>query len=612
MAGRKHGLRGSLGGVRTSLSAVQRFRRDLLRYWRHLLGALLCTIAYGAARLAEPWPLKYVFDNALGERPLETPVAWINRTLAGERTLILVVATATILVLAVLRSVFYYYQRVLTATAGQRVVMRVRERLFAHVQRQSLAFHARSSKGDMLTRLTGDIVALRDLLVATLVSLFSETAILVGFVVVMFLVEWRLALVAVLVTPVVFGLVTVYSARLRAATRKQRRREGELAGRLHEALSGIHVVQLFAREDEEDERLRSVNRRSLRSGLKATRLEARLNRAVELSVGVATAATIWVGATQVIAGRMTPGDLIVFIVYMQAFYRPLRRISRVTQRAAKASTSLERVTDVLDREPDVRDGPALAPRFRDRISFENVHFSYVPGIPVLRGVDLTVRQGETVALVGPTGAGKSTLLGLVPRLYDPTSGCVRLDGVDLRTLTLKSLRDQISVVPQSGTLFAGTFLDNIAYGNLDASRADVEAAARSALIHDFITSFPEGYGAVVGEGGVTLSGGEQQRLAIARALVRDAPIVLFDEPTTSLDAESEALVLAAIDALCADRTTLVIAHKLSTVRRADRIIVLEQGQIVEQGTHEQLLRSGRRYARLFELQLQPSGAAGLA
>jgi ABC-type multidrug transport system fused ATPase/permease subunit len=578
-----------LSALRSSAGALTRFRGELCRQRRPLAGAFLASLGYSAARLAEPWPLKVVFDNVLAGMPLHTHFHRLDALLAGDRTAILVAATIALLALAVLRSLFYYHQSYLASLAGQRVVMNLRRRLFAHVQRLPQSFHSRASTGDLLTRLTGDIMMLRELLVASLLALVTESVVVVGYIVVMFLVEWRLALLAVVAVPFIFASVTVYSERMRVATRKQRRREGELAGRLHEVLAGIHVVQLFAREDEEDERLRSLNRRSTRSGLKATRLEARLSRTVELSVALATAAVLWFGATQVIAGRMTSGELIVFFAYMQSFYRPLRRISRVTQRASKASSCVERITDVLDRTSELTDGAIVAPSFRGEIRFERVSFAYERGQEVLHELELTVVPGSTVALIGPTGAGKSTLLGLVPRLYDPTSGAVRIDGFDLRDLTLRSLRDQISVVPQDGMLFSGTIFENIAYGDLDATREQVEEAARAACIHDFVAGLPEGYGTVVGERGVTLSGGQRQRLAIARALVRDAPVVLLDEPTTHLDATSQRLVVEALERLLEGRTALVVAHRLETIERADEVVALDDGRIVERGAYERVV-----------------------
>jgi ATP-binding cassette subfamily B protein len=598
--------------VRATFRGAYRFRGELLKHWRTLGGAFLFSLAFAAVRLAEPWPLKFIFDNVLAGIPLDTSVPWVDRTLGGSRTAILIAAALAILVLALLRGVTAFYQTVMTSIVGQQVVLAIRQRLFAHMQRLSLSYHTRNPSGELLSRLTSDINQLRQSVAASMIAFLSNAVIVLGFIWIMFLMEWRLALMAVFVVPVLLGFLTVYAGRIRKATRRQRRQEGELAARLQESLAGIHLVQMFAREDEEDERLSSMNRRSFKSGLKADRLGARLNRWVELVLGVATAATLLFGATQVIAGRLTPGELIVFASYMHGFYRPLRQLSRTTQRASKAASSLERITDVLDHVTEVPDGTETAPRFGGEIRFAGVHLAYEPGTPVLRDVDLLVEAGQTVALVGPTGAGKSSLLALIPRLYDPTRGVVLIDGQEIRRFTLKSLRDQISIVPQEGMLFAATVRENIAYGKPDASAEEIEAAARAALIHDFIEALPEGYDSVLGERGVTLSGGQRQRLAIARAVVRDAPIVLLDEPTTGLDSRSEQLVMEALDRLQTGRTVIVIAHRLTTVRRAEVIFVVEKGRIVERGSHEELLALGGHYRRLYHLQFSPGGGDGEA
>lgn len=599
-------LRQQAAGLRASFGVVFFFRRDLLRRWPLLLGALACSLGYSLVRLAEPWPLKVIFDSVLSTIPFHAPVPALEG-LAGNRTALLAAATIAILVFAALRGILYAWQTVLTTRVGQEVVLRLRRRLFRRIQRLSLDYHSRSSTGDLLTRLTSDVNNLRELMVGALLSILSEGLVLVGFLAVMFWMEWRLALVAVFAMPLVFMLMLVYGGRIRAATRKQRSYEGQLAGRLAEVLSGIHLVQLFAREQEEDDRVRRLNRRSLRTGLQTTRLEAQLNRAVEVAVALATAVTLWLGAMQVIAGRLTPGELIVFVAYMQSFYRPLKRIARVSRRASKAAVSVERIAEVLAAEPSVADGTRDAPRLHGEIRLERVAFSYGGGPPVLRGIDLRVAPGETVALVGATGAGKSTILGLLPRLHDPDQGAVLIDGLDVRTLTLRSLRDQIAVVPQDGMLFGATIRENIAYGRPDATDDELLAAADAALVDEFVRRLPDGYETVIGERGVTLSGGQRQRLAIARALVKDAPIVLLDEPTTGLDSQSEALVLTALERLLDRRTALVVAHRLATIRAADAIVVLQDGRIVEQGSHDQLLARGGVYARLHAQQLIAPG-----
>lgn len=593
-------------GLRVSLDVIIRFRSELLRFWPTLLMAVFAALGYTAMRLLEPWPLKFIFDNVLVSQPLVTPFGWLNDWLGTERSRVLMLAVGAVLVLAILRGIFYYYQSVLSSKVGQQVVIRIREQLFAHVQRLSLSFHKQSSTGDLLTRFTGDINNLRQLLAASLLSLISESIVLIGFVTVMFIMNWQLALLAVVTMPSILFLLVFYSGKIRSAARKQRRREGELASRLHETLSNMQVVQIFTRERHEEDRLRGLNKRSLRAGLRATRLEGQLNQGVEISVAVGMGLTLWVGANQVMDGRLSPGELIVFVNYMQSFYRPMRRLSRVAERASKASSCVDRITEVLDRNPEIQDGTIEAGRVEGQVRFKDVSFSYKDGESVLKGIDLNIAPNQTVALVGPSGAGKTTVASLLPRLYDVTGGLLTVDGTDVREYTLRSLRENISVVPQDGALFADTIRDNIAYGSPDATQEQVEEAARHAYLHDFIMSLPDGYDTRIDERGVSLSGGQRQRLAIARALVKDAPIVVLDEPTTGLDAASEQWVVKALRKLLVGRTALVIAHRLDTIRRADSIVVMEDGRIVEQGSHQELMAQGGRYHDLYATQHRES------
>ena len=588
-------VRGRLDGIGAAWSAAARFRSDLLPHRRELATAFGVSLLFTAAELAQPWPLKVILDNVVTGAPVRSGIPLFDTLIGAYPRRLLSVAVATLLFLAWARGVAYYHRNVISARVGQSVVMRVRRRLFAHLQRLSLDYHHQASTGDLLVRLTGDIILLRDLLVASLLTLVSETVIVVGYLVVMFLMSWRLALLSSLALPVLFVLVTVYSSRIRHATRRQRKRESKLASRVHEVLNGIHVVKMFARERDEDDRLRQLSRLSLKSGLRTTRLEARMHRSVELSIASATAIALWFGALEVIGGWMSVGELIVYVFYMRAFYRPLRRISRVVERASKAGTCVERIAEVLDVARDVPDGEAKAPLFDGAIELEGVTCAYGAAGPVLRDVDLTVPSGQTVALVGPSGAGKSTLIGLLIRLRDPRTGTVRIDKLDIRDFVLSGLRDQIAVVPQDGMLFSGTIRENIAYGRLDASDEEVEQAARAARIHEMISGLPEGYETHIGERGATLSGGQAQRISIARAIVRDAPIVLLDEPTTGLDPETEVDVVAAMRELLRGRTALVVAHRRATLRLADRIVMLEAGRIVADGSEDDLLDSNARF-----------------
>lgn len=595
-----------LRGLRVSFSMIVRFRKDLWKHWPQLFIAILCALGYTAMRLAEPWPLKFVFDNVLVDTPLVTPIPWLNDWLGTDRMRVLALAVGAVLVFALLRGVFYYFQSVLTTQVGQEVVIRIRQKLFAHVQHLSLRFHNESSTGDLLMRFTGDINNLRQLLAASLLSLITESIILIGFVTVMFFLNWQLASLAVITAPTILLLLMFYSGRIRDAARKQRRREGELASRLHESLSNMQVVKVFAREDEEEERLRKLNKRSLRQGMKATRLEGRLNQGIEVSVAIGMALTIWVGATQVIDGRLSPGELVVFVSYMQSFYRPMRRLSRVAERASKASSCVDRITEVLDQDSEIIDGTQDAGHLRGGIRFDGVSFAHRDGTRVLKDINLEVPAGRSLALVGESGAGKSTLISLIPRLFDATSGTLTIDGADVREFTLKSLRDNISVVPQDGALFSGTIRENIAYGKANATDEEIEQAAQEAQIHGHIMSLPDGYQTLISERGTSLSGGQRQRLAVARALVRDASIVILDEPTTGLDATSEKAVVDALDRLLEGRTAIIIAHRLAAIRRADSIAVLEHGTIVEQGTHDDLMAMQGRYHDLYQMQIPVS------
>lgn len=596
-------------GLRVSFDVIIRFRHELLSRWPLLVLAVFAALGYTAMRLLEPWPLKFILDNVLVDRPLVTPFGWLNDWLGNDRMRILTLAVGSVLVLAGLQGIFYYYQNVLASRVGQEVVIKIRQQLFAHVQRLSMQFHKDSSTGDLLTRFTGDINNLRQLLAASLLSLISESIILIGFVSVMFIMNWRLAMLAVITMPTILFLLIFYTGKIRSAARKQRRREGELASRIHESLSNMQVVQIFTQEDQEEDRLRSLNKRSLKAGLRATRLEGQLNQGVEISVAVGMALTLWVGANQVINGQLSPGELIVFVNYMQSFYRPMRRLSRVAERASKASSCVDRITDVLDRVPNIQDGGTEAGRFKGAIAFNATTFAYPDGDKVLDDVNLTIEPGQTVALVGPSGAGKTTMATLLPRLYDVTGGRVAIDGVDVREFTLRSLRENISVVPQDGALFADTIRGNIAYGNPDATDEEIQAAAKHSYLHDFIMTLPDGYDTVLNENGVSLSGGQRQRLAIARAIVKDAPIIVLDEPTTGLDAVSEKWVIKALDHLLNGRTAVIIAHRLDTIRRADLIVVLEAGRVVDQGTHDELLSRTGRYRELYEMQTTDSHAS---
>ena len=552
------------------------FAPHLRPHRARMLAAWLCMVGATAMYLAQPWPIKLIFDHVL--MPVDD-AGWLAGRSAGEIT---TGAALALLVIALLRGLFGYGQTYLTASVGQRVIASVRTRLFRHIQRLSHSFHDEHHSGDLLLRLTGDIQLLRDLLVNALLLLTERSLVMVAMAAVMLWMDWRLALVALTVLPLLAVLSFRVSGRIRGVARKQRRRESRTANILSEALSATAIIQAHVRESWEEQRFARQHRSSLRAGLRATRLEANLNRLVEVVLATGTAGVLWYGVRRVQGGFLTPGDLLVFTAYLTTFYKPVRKLATLTSRLAKASACGERLIAILETEPEIRDAPDArpAPPFQGEIAFRDVTFAYRSGAPVLRGVDLRIAPGETVALVGPSGAGKSTLAHLLLRFYDPQAGAVCIDGQDIRRYTLASLRAQIAIVLQAPGLFAISVRDNIAYGRLEASDADIERAARLACAHDFIQALPNGYDTVLAEGGSSLSAGQRQRIAIARAIVRDAPIVILDEPMTGLDGANQAAVELGLTRLTRGRTCLLITHDLAAAARADRILQVADGRVI--------------------------------
>jgi subfamily B ATP-binding cassette protein MsbA len=408
------------------------------------------------------------------------------------------------------------------------------------------------------------------------------------------------------VAPGLFWVVYHYTHRIKQASRAVRRKEGEVVSVLEEVLSSIRVVKAFAREDYEQERFEKESRESVERALKARTLKAKLAPLVEVIVACGTCLVLWWGARLVMSGALTSGDLLVFLLYLGKMYKPMRELSKMTDTISKASVGWERIREVLENEMQVRDLPGAkpAPRLKGNIEFNHVEFSYDSAQPVLQDLSLKIEAGQLAALVGPTGAGKTTIVSLLPRFYDVTGGQIRIDGEDIRRFKIKSLRQQISFVLQETLLFRAPVWQNIAYGKPEATREEIIRAAQLANAEEFIERMPDGYETMIGERGMTLSGGQRQRITIARAIIRDAPILVLDEPSAGLDAESEKLVFDALENLMKGRTSIVIAHRLATVSRADVIFVIDQGRVVEQGTHGELLARGGLYSRLYELQFR--------
>jgi ATP-binding cassette subfamily B protein len=590
-------LRTTMAGLRRS---VRRFAPHISPQTPLIATGSVALLAEIALRLLEPWPLKLLVDYVLVPQAGSAP-----GMLAGLEpgTLIMLTAIMVILV-AALRAAAAYGSTVALALAGNRVLAAVRADLYRHIQRLSLTFHSRAQTGDLITRLTSDISRLQDVTITAMLPLVVNMLTLVGMLLVMLWLNWQLALLALVVVPFFAFTMGHGGRRIRNVAREERKREGLLATSAAEALGSIKVVQALGIEALLEKAFAHQNDRSLREGVRGRRLSAGLERSVDVLVAIGTALVIGYGATQVFHGAMLLGDLLVFLAYLKSAFKPMRDLAKYTGRIAKASAAGERIVELLDTMPEVHDlkGAAPAPPLKGQVVFEQVSFAYESGSETLRGLNLTVAPGSTVALVGPSGSGKSTLSHLLLRFYDPTAGRVLIDGRDIRSYTLASLRRQIAVVLQESVLFAGSVRENIAYGTQYTNDDKIIAAAKIANAHDFIMRLPQSYQTVLGERGATLSGGQRQRIAIARAAVRQAPIVILDEPTTGLDQASEQAVSAALEQLTEGCTTFLIAHNLCTVEHADIICYIEHGQIVEQGTHAELLARNGKYAALYDLQ----------
>jgi len=581
------GLRESVPGLRRTL---RQFRPHVREQRTLLAGGGAALFTEVVMRLLEPWPLKFVLDAVVVAAGADLAV----RAPDDLQRLLLLASTGVVVVVA-LRALSSYLMTVCFALAGNRVLTRVRAELYEHLHRLSLAFHDTARTGDLVTRVTGDVGRLQEATVTAMLPLLGNVVTLGGMLAVIAVLDLQLALVVLLVFPV-FAVTSVrLTRRISSVSRGQRQAEGALASLATESLSSMKVVQSYSLETRMQDAFGGSNRKSLKDGVQAKKLSAGLERKTDVLVGLATGLVLYVGAQRVLAGALTPGELVVFLTYLKTAFKPLRDVAKYTGRIAKAAASGERIVDVLQTQPDLRDRSwaRSAPRFHGAVRFEDVHLSYASGHPVLRGLDLTVHPGQRVAVVGPSGAGKSSLVSLLSRLRDPDDGRVLVDGHDLRDLTIDSVREQVAVVLQESVLFAVSVGENIAYGRPDASDEEIQRAARLSGADGFVRCLPQGYDTVVGERGATLSGGQRQRIAIARAAVRDAPVVVLDEALTGLDGETEADVVAALGRLTAGRTTFVITHDLAAAEDCDRVVWLEDGRVLDDGPPGEVLSRAR-------------------
>ena len=562
-------------------------------YKMRLVFGIVCMIVAALGYLVVPWLIRNVVDGVLQNKDL------------GLLTLIVI----AILIIFLIRGFATYGQNYMMAYVGQRVVIDIRETLFKHLQRLDQAYFDTRKTGIIMSNITSDVGALQQAIVDNLISFMTEGVTLVGSLVFMFYLDWKLSLLTLIIVPVVLGLTNLFGKRLRSAGHEVQGRTADITAFLQEVISGARVIRSFARESFEFKRFEKENKNNFDAAMKATKLTAIMGPMVEFSAAIAVVVILWYGGYSVVQGYITAGSLIAFLIYAINLANPVKRLTQVYGNIQKALAAGDRVIDILETQPHVKELPTAKTmdHVKGEVHFDNVQFSYDAENLALKGVTLHVKPGETVAIVGPSGAGKSTIANLLPRFYDVTGGSIRIDGMDIREATFTSLRENIGLVPQDTMLFNASVRDNILYGRLDATEEEVLAAAKAANAIEFIEKLPQGFDTMVGERGNSLSGGQRQRIAIARAILKNPSILILDEATSALDTESEKIVQEALERLMKGRTALVIAHRLSTVQHADHIVVLQQGSVVEEGTHDELLALQGLYSHLYTVQFSAKG-----
>jgi ATP-binding cassette subfamily B protein len=579
---------------------MKRTVRSYLKPYRLAFAfALAQVLLISAVELLKPWPLKLIIDNVLSEKPVPWDFAktWSTETLMW-------IACGGLIFIYLFSGGLRVLNDYTTITIGQRMVNDLRRDLYSHIHRLSLAFHNRQQIGDLMYRVTADTLGLQTLTMNGLFTIVSALILLTGMFTIMLWVDWYLTLLAVAVCPLLFGAIAMLNGKMSTAATQAREKESTVYSVVQRSLTGMRVIQAFTKEEDEQRRFLRASAESLAADLRLYTLQNYYYAVVNVMIAAGTAAIMWAGTRHVFAGELSVGGMIVFTAYLASLYTPLNNIFQTYGLVQSAKVGIRRTFEVLDSEQQVPEGERrLAPlESRGDIAFEDVSFGYNPSQPVLKKINLRVAAGQKVAIVGATGAGKSTLVSLLPRFYDPQAGRVTVDGIDIREFQLKSLRRQIAMILQPPLVFPFTIRENIAYGRSDASMEEIIAAATIAQIHERIEQMPQGYATIIGEQGAILSEGERLRLTIARGILLDAPILILDEPTSSVDVQTEALIMEGLERLTSGCTTFIIAHRLSTVRQADLIVVLRGGEIVQQGTFSELLRGHGPFAALYRTQ----------
>ena len=586
--------------------------RELLRPYRGSLAIILAAmVVQSAMTLAAPWPLKIILDNVVVGRRLDPWMASLLKPLLihGHREHLAMLAALAVVLIAILNATASYLANYFTESVGQWVANDLRMRTYHHLQYLSLRYYDTHQSGVLLSTITADVLTIQNFASSATLGIVIDMITILGMLVIMFFMNWDFTLIAVAVTPLMLLLASRFKKAVKKSTREVRKQQSNIVAVVQQDLESIRVVKAFGRQELEQEELQAVSHATVAAALKARQVKALLSPIVSILVAFCIGFVLWRGSLLILAGWMTAGELTVFLSYLGSFFKPVKDLASMNNSIAQTAVAVERVRTILDADAILPEKPnALEQPIRGEIVFENVAFAYDESCPVLRDVSFTVKPGQMIGVVGPTGGGKSTIMSLIPRFYDPSAGKVLVDGIDVRDYRLQSLRNQIGYVLQETVLFRGTVRDNIAYGRVGATDEEIVEAAKLANADEFISRMPNGYQSLVGDRGDTLSGGQRQRIGIARAIIRNNPVLILDEPTAALDTESERLVIEALERLMKGRTVLTIAHRLSTIRDADKIIVLKGGVVAEQGSHDQLLALGGTYAELYSVQFDTTAA----
>jgi subfamily B ATP-binding cassette protein MsbA len=581
--------------------------RQAYPYRKWLLVIFFAMVTQTLMDIATPWPLKIVLDNVIGNHALPSWLLWLNASSTAESKIkIALIASLSLIIITVIGALASYAYSYFTESVAQYIANDVRQEVYHHLQRLSLSYYDTHQVGKILSTITTDVSTMQDFVSTTLLNILVDAMTIIGILALMFFIHWSFALLAIAVMPFLLVFVFRFKKAVKKSTHEVRKDESEMVAVLQQGLESIRVINAFGSQQTEENRLKKISLETVHAALKTRRLKALVSPVVSIVVTVCLALVLWRGSSLVLAGALTVGSLTVLITYLTKFFSPVKDLAKMTNAVAQATVSLERIQQILATDDIIPEKPnAIVPeKLNGEIIFDNVSFGYTPLFTVLKNINIKINSGERIGICGQTGCGKSTIAGLISRFYDPTGGKILIDGIDITDYNIEALRKQVGFVLQDTFLFYGSIADNIAYGKPSATEEEIINAARLADAEEFILKMPQGYNTLVGEKGLTLSGGQRQRIGIARAVIRNSPILILDEPTSALDSESEKIVIDALEKLMKGKTVITIAHRLSTIRNSSRIIVIKDGVIEEEGTHEELMSYGKFYSELYEARMR--------